>query len=165
MKCLVVFCVVLFFCAGCYRTSIEEEYARILKGEVSVSFDDMQCIGNLSVVNRDVTEYLFVSYIGENQCSTCRLGSLYAWENYINDLRDMGIDVANVVIIHHPKNSALDKLRKSILSHRFKFGVYIDSIGIFKRNNPFLSDITELNTFLLNSDGKPVVVGNPTNNE
>jgi hypothetical protein len=48
---------------------------------------------------------------------------------------------------------------------QLKHSVYIDTIDVFKQNNPQLPDSRIHHTFLLNKENKVVLIGNPLYNE
>src|SRR5574344_1324288 len=48
---------------------------------------------------------------------------------------------------------------------QLKHSVYIDTIDVFKQNNPQLPDSRIYHTFLLNKENKVVLIGNPLYNE
>lgn len=43
--------------------------------------------------------------------------------------------------------------------------VYVDTLGLFAKQNPYLSSNTIMHTFLLDEDNNVLLVGNPLENE
>ena len=58
-------------------------------------------------------------------------------------------------------NMVYNALREAELRH----SVYLDTLCVFRKNNPQLPDSRLFHTFVVNRDNKAVLIGNPIKNE
>ena len=71
----------------------------------------------------------------------------------------------NVYFIFSPSTEELANIRLSLSASRFYHPIYVDTSGIFIRENPHLPHNPLFHTFLLDEDNRVVLVGNPLENE
>ena len=103
----------------------------------------------------------FIVYVDTEKCSNCEIDKLGEW----NSIYRKTNEITNVdfffIISANPENK--ERIIDKYYTNKFLHDVYIDSIGCFKRNNPFIKN--ELfHTFLIDSNNHLLYVGNPNRN-
>ena len=134
-------------------------------GSVIVIPDDLECICNREIENiciEDLKPVRFVVYYDSLDCSSCRISHLA--ELYpLLDLADSGD--FSVVTIFSPRQEELEDVRVKLMIADYDFPVYVDVNGTFSRRNKCIPSDVRFHEFLINGQGVPLFVGNPTSNE
>lgn len=106
------------------------------------------------------TDYLILTYIDSLSCTSCRMRP-YLWQECLNKIDSVVESKVDFVMVIHPKD---ERIARFLLNRdKFEHSVVFDVNDDFEELNDFPTDI-RLQTFLLDSVGKVVAIGNPTCN-
>ncbi len=104
-----------------------------------------------------------IVWIDSIACSTCRLDRMYEYDEIINYRKDTN-DGFEYIILFSPTYESLDEVMSLLDRNRLKYPVFIDEHQAFPAANPHIPADSRLHTFLLDKNGKVVLVGDPVNN-
>ena len=110
--------------------------------------------------HKDMNTMVF--YIGEGECSDCRISHLWDYSELFELSQETG--TFEIMIIFSPIEEDISYVQDRILSTQFSYPVYLDIHSLFSELNKLPDDI-RFHTFLLDSDGYPILIGNPLNNK
>ena len=110
--------------------------------------------------NKDLNTMVF--YIGEEECSDCRISHLWDYSELFELSQETGS--FEIMIIFSPLEEDISYVQDRILSTYFPYPVYLDIHSLFSDLNKLPDDI-RFHTFLLDSDGYPILIGNPLDNK
>lgn len=149
--------------ASCHSDKKSEGYARILmewSGKEILFPDSMKTIAG-DMIASPTADFTIVSYYDSVGCTGCRM-KLALWNEFMAKVDSLkpAHSVALVMIAGSP-----DKKELSYLVRRdaFNYPVVADSDGTVNGMNCFPVD-NQCNTFLIGSDHKVLMVGNPVIN-
>ena len=135
---------------------------------VSLSLDKMQCIWNgKDTVVKDgchVQDLKLVVYYDSAACSSCGLKTMYLWDCLIGDLESYGKSVS-LCFIFAPLKKNLGEFHLTMRTMPPLVPVYVDTAGVFDRENSHLPKDALYHTFLLDERNRVVLVGDPSRNE
>lgn len=109
----------------------------------------------------DLPKLIF--YYDSASCSDCEIAHLTSIEWLYRKSSEDG--TFEVLTIFSPKPEDYEVVRRLLDIHRFPYPVYIDFDGRFRKANNFIPEDVRFHTFLTDSAGKIVYVGNPSMSE
>lgn len=128
-------------------------------------------LGKISIGNieerehKDNEHFNIIVYHDSTMCSACEVQRLYEWESFISGLKkEEGIELG-ITIIFSPSKGEYAKLINAIKNVKPSIPIYIDTTGCFIRNNTSIPPNSLLHTFVINKQGKVVLIGNMMNNK
>lgn len=65
------------------------------------------------------------------------------------------------IFIFSPSKERMEEFDLTMRTSSPSLPVYIDTAGVFLKDNPHISEVVALHTFLLDKDNKVLMVGNP----
>ncbi len=104
-----------------------------------------------------------VKYISGDDCTSCMLNAMIH-EEKLNRSTDLYSMLEEVYVISVTK-AFLDKIESKLYMGRTEACVYIDTCNAFLSANPQIPDNEMFHTFVINNEGKVLMVGNPFQNE
>jgi hypothetical protein len=104
-----------------------------------------------------------IVYVDSVECSSCKVGHMHQYDEIIDYQKTVGDQYLPLFIFNPPKHINEEFLRHLRLSY-FDYPILLDSVGAFARANPQIPTDERLHTFLLDRDGKVVLVGDPSRN-
>ena len=101
-----------------------------------------------------------IIYVDSTECSSCRVNSLHGYTKFASlDPRQPQIQIS---VILWPNSETAGTIDKDIAHRNLPFDVFIDRDGSFLDANSFLPRVgRNYHAFLLDADGKPLMVGDP----
>lgn len=148
------------------KKKIQSELEVIYDNSFNLSLDKMECrhsvIDTVWATVNAKWNYTFVQYVDSAQCSPCTLNKMYQWNGYIERFHKKGV---RFVFIFEPGKALLEDVYLSIESSGLKNPIYVDTANVFRDNNRFLPSDLKFHSFLLDKNGKVLVVGNPLHNK
>ena len=84
---------------------------------------------------------------------------MHGWDVFLSEVSLDG--KVSCFFIFSPKKEEKDRLHALLVMERLEYPVYIDSTGVFTRENPHIPQAPMMHTFLINGKGKVVFVGDP----
>lgn len=97
------------------------------------------------------------------QCSGCKLNAINSLEKYIQFCKDT-ISNVNVDIVFSPPADVEETFDEAVLNAKCNYPLFVDYVGEFAKSNRKLPKSKNLHTFLLDANGKIVLIGDPTHN-
>lgn len=160
MKYSLLFLCVFFVC-GCQQIKLRNNLSLILESKIELP------VSSTEVYNGETHPFpdslrsspLLIIYIDSTECSTCRISRLI-WYKPVFDLAE---EYGNfhVVPLVTPANEKRDFIREYLELMDSPFPIYLDEYGTFRSDNPSIPDDTRFHSFLIDNNGKPLVVGDP----
>lgn len=109
-----------------------------------------------------IPTYRLVVFFDSASCTTCGYNNLYLWDEMIEFSSENPMVLQNYFIFS-PSLHSVDELRDLI--DNGKYNVWLDTNNLFLESNPAYAENTRFTTFLINNEGKAVLMGNPIFNE
>ena len=160
-------CILLFCMNSCSSNSMNEKIKGQLESfrgqKITFMLDSMSCfygLEEMSTTKDKSDSYKFVLFTDSDECSSCALTSFYDWQPLIERETKIHKSKIDFIFIFSPKASELSKLKKKILHANIHHPIYIDSNGIFSKNNDIPHNHL-FHTFLVDTNNQVVLVGNP----
>ena len=168
MKSVVVIQVCLSLALGlvsCVDRKAKRDIDKFLAKEIVVPAGMRQMVkGRDSVViDHTAADARLIVWIDSLVCSSCRLDRMFEYD-YMIDYRDETGDGFTPVFIFSPSAGMLGDVMQTVKYSQHDYPVFIDENGAFPAANPHIPADNRLHTFLLDRNGKVVLVGTPANN-
>ena len=106
---------------------------------------------------------MMVVYYDSTVCNMCQISHLYD-QVQLYELMSFSKD-CEIVTIFSPVQEEYDIVMAELMRIDFPYPIYLDFNKSFEKANPGLPDDKRFHSFLLDRDGHPVFIGNPTANE
>ena len=167
--CSILFFLVLLLVACDDNSLIKSEMDRFLNTKVELNLDSMAYASELntiqdSVVHYKMKDYAYIVYFDSLSCSDCAINHLSDWTDLTLTKHLNDNDISLLFIISPPKKKIkkiIDKLCKNTLMND---QIYVDTMSVFARTNPNIPSNSILHTFLINEQGKVLLIGSPLHN-
>lgn len=158
------FALILFatFCLSSCTDNMERNVVEMLGKDVHLDLNNYHVVKGRKNYYPSNIKYRLIIYLDSLECLSCATSRLHQWNDMIlaNLNRKVGFE-----FIYSPRVKEWGLIRNSIASSRFIRDVYIDTAGIFKKHHPWIPDALECHTFLVDSNSKVVMVGDPRRNK
>lgn len=134
--------------------------------EICINTDDMMACHVLDSLSLDVkdSKLKMVLWADSTECSQCNIRHLDLWKGYVNIEREMPDEIVFYFIFEIAPEK-MGEMISLIQTTRLNHTIYVDTAQIFRRNNPNIPTDVLYHTFLLDSDNKVMLVGNPIKNK
>lgn len=148
-----------------FNNTLKEKLIVLSSSPVIYSTSELLCIDNTVISHNqgemNVAKYNLLVYSGPDECSTCAMSKMSEW-NAMLDFEKEGL--IKMTFIFCPSEKEKGDLIAAYRSSGLEHSILIDTCGIFPRQNPHIPQESRFHTFLLDSVGKVVLVGNPIKN-
>lgn len=162
MKYIINF-LVLVFLYGC--SHIKEDIKDITKQDLSIPQNEMISYSWSSQLDsvRTPENLSLIYYITKEQCQSCFFSELIKYErkNY-EQLEKEGVRILYIIATD---SLNIKSLENELINARIKGIVYLDTCNVFLESNPQIPNNELFHTFVINKEGKVLMVGNPFQNE
>lgn len=162
MKCEIYSFLILSILTCCTSNDIQirRKIEELKEKPVVINMDSMDLLKG-EVTNYKKDGYKMVSYWSSEECTKCAISHLYLWNYIINKSRNVSF-----IFIFETKSSQKKDFEYSVENsvENNNVTICIDTLGIFKKDNPVLPQESYFHTFLLDSTNNIILVGNPLNN-
>lgn len=158
---LVVIIIIFFSCHNKEKTEITK-YVEMWQNKEIIFTDSLTLhINNFQTKSAHISSnyYKILNYIDTNGCTECKL-KLPGWKKIIKEADSLNLNVSFIFIAHLNNYNTLEKQKKI---NKFSTPIYYDKTGNFEEINKFPSK-SPFQTFLLNSQNKVILIGNPVLN-
>ncbi len=105
-----------------------------------------------------------VVYSDSNTCSSCAMKGMFRWFEVLDTLRARYNSDIVTYFIFSPKTRQLEEFRQTSRNALFEHPIFIDTCGVFLRQNPHIPADNRMHTFLLDSKRDILLVGSPLGN-
>lgn len=150
----------LLIFSSCKKVFYSIELNRLINKEVTLTKDLVLVQGINPFYNYKETKTKVIVWFSPEECSTCRLSSLGTYktlEEYCCD----STDHVSVLFIFSPSEEKREVFKEVLDNSSREYPIFVDYNNSFGTKNDFLSKKGELHSFLLDSDNKIVLIGNP----
>ena len=164
MRNTLLFVIVLTTLATCSTNSPERDIRRVY-GEQIVMPSTLRYVSGALLeygYSDDALATLLIWY-DSTQCSGCKLSGINSLEHFVKFCKDTVTQV-NVDIVFSPPFDVQEAFEDAVTNVKLNYPIYIDFIGAFAKQNRKLPKTEQLHTFLLDANGRVVLVGDPTHN-
>ena len=104
-----------------------------------------------------------VVWVDSLACSTCHVNKMFEYSEIINFHKEIGDELVPVFLFSPPRTK-INEVLITLKSLEFEYPVFIDENQAFPAANPHIPTDHRFHTFLLDKNGKVVLVGDPANN-
>lgn len=149
---------------SCERQKMAKELKSLMKETISIP-EDLQMILPSGVVLDYIksTKSLMILFFDSLSCSSCQLSQMSRYDDLYR-LAD-STQSFRVMAIFSPKKSESDNFVQNICNSYFRFPLYWDKSGSFCKMNGFIPEDSRFHSFLIDSTGAILFVGNPMASE
>ena len=154
-------------CLSCNDNKALKSDMELLRSRpVVVNIDSMRCLidGCDTVMSLRQDAMTFVVYTDSSVCSTCRLKNIHLWDDILEEAKGYG-DALQFCFIFAPKKEDVKSFELVISTYSPDCPVFVDTMGIFERDNRHIPKDEALHAFLLDEDGNVLLVGSPLDNK
>lgn len=158
----VVLLVAVLGTMSCVRRNSEardELYDQFLSSQVVVPYERMAYMGNDSAW-RDHAPYVYVHYVDSVTCSSCLATHLSAWQ-VLEESLAKATDSCRLCMVIPGDTSTLGMVHRVLYYTQQQPCLYVDTAGVFLECNPLVDSLRLLRSFLMDSDGHVLLVGDP----
>ena len=141
-----------------FKVSLVRNYMKLQRQKI-VFPEEMICIPddiespNLNALRKP----RIVIWVDSTECSSCRIGRLYEYEELYQQGRNEGFDV---LVLFSPRADDYCEVQHLVKVHHFSFPVYFDADNSFGEFNNIPSD-KRFHAFLLDRDNCICFIGDP----
>lgn len=150
------------------KESFKKGIIQLQSHPITLPLDKMRCMWNgkdtLSLHGKINPNFKLVVFLDTVACSSCELKAMYMW-NEMLDKTKMYAPELSVYFIFLPLNKDLDSFYFTMRTMSPSLPIYVDTAGVFIRENPHIPRESVYHTFLLDKDNRVVLVGNPSRSE
>jgi hypothetical protein len=115
------------------------------------------------VIPSDINESQLIVYTDSLSCNTCKVGNLLQYSDVVNFCEQFN-GKCEPVFIFSPREEDIAELQYRLDIFDIDYNIVIDSTRLFPKANPHIPADSRLHTFLLDKNGKVVLVGDPSHN-
>lgn len=149
-----------FILLGC-KEDVSADMKHFLSADVLIPKHKMINCSDSVDLGIDEQNYIYiVNYIEEYGCSKCKLSTMS--ELYRNNIQSKGTILLSIIQSEKTKIEETHNIAKPIGLCGY---VYLDTCNAFLEANPQIPDNELFHTFVINNEGKVLMVGNPFQNE
>jgi len=144
--------------AGCSGSSEEKRNKRLFSKEL-VFPSSLEIVEGTQKDHQELSTSVprLLVYIDSTECSSCRIDHLHMYSEYMSTYPDL-----EIFVIIWPNAETEANVANDIAHRKLPFDVFIDRDGSFLDANPHIPRQGRNNhSFLLGSDGKPIIAGDP----
>lgn len=152
----------VFVAAGFVGCTSRTPSESVMGMEVTLPLDEMMLY---PADKRDTLpdyRYRYVVYVDSLECSPCKIIHMGIWNHFCSELADAR--TAFCMIFSPPKGKVAE-MKRVYDTYRHRIPIYIDTLGVFERDNPQFAQLpSTFHSFLLDTEGKMVVIGDASTN-
>mgnify|MGYP001150236507 CR=1 FL=1 len=156
---------------ACNNNELYKEKVLIMKSKpINVTKEKMQLVYSgikdtipQSDINK-TNNLLWVIYADSFVCSSCKLGELQFWNEFIYRTKKK-YDNVDFCFIFSPKEEDKNMFMFTMKSLTFASSIYLDSLRTFPKNNPQIPKDHRFHTFLLDKNRNIILIGDPIKND
>ncbi len=106
-------------------------------------------------------DYNVLTFVDTTGCTECNL-RLYDWRLLIEEVKQYSKEINFIFVIH---SSNFDEISAFAVKNKFNYPLFYDYDNSFAKANKNLPAQPEFQSFLLDNEGKVILVGNPVKNK
>ncbi len=150
--------VLLFF--SCKKDDTLSCVKEMLDSKVELNLEQMEQIDSDKSGEHIDSRFVMVCYFDSTECQTCATSKLYTWNNFLKKYgKSQQMDY---VFIFHPTEDSYQYLQTFLMGKKEKKNIYLDTLNIFEKANPFIPHSSIYHTMLIDKkDSRIKLVGDP----
>lgn len=145
---------------SCKKLVYSIRLERMIGKQLTITDDYLFVKGTNPYYQFDKSDVKVVLWFSPKECSTCRLSGLSNYRQLEDFCRD-SVKNVGVMYIFSPSEEKRELFEEVIENTTRDASIFVDYDNKFGSSNKFLSSEEELHCFLLDSENKIVLVGNP----
>jgi hypothetical protein len=165
MKNYLIFVCISIVQISCGDRQLRNDIKQLTASEISMP-EGIKHVVNMrdSLVNIQADNAAkLVVWVDSAACSTCRIDRLFEYEVIVEFREEIGDEFVPVFLFSPPQDK-IDEVIKAVEFNELDCPVFIDENHAFPAMNPHIPADNRFHTFLIDKNGKVVLVGNPVNN-
>ena len=134
----ILFLVFVFSCSN--KNKLKQDLAQLQSREISIPLDKMQHqVNGIDTLITDFadSELKLVIYSDSSACSSCAIQKIHLWDSFIEDAEKYQGRL-KFYFLFSPAENDLITANLALRTNRFNYPVFIDSDGVFAKQNPHL---------------------------
>ncbi len=153
------------FLISCGKQKLLKQLETFTSEEVVVPDGIRQMIGwqDTIILNTDIGLARLIVYVDPVTCSSCRLKLMFEYTDVIDFHEEAG-EAFVPLFIFSPPQANVDEVIRTLETTQFNYPVFIDEHQAFPAANPHIPADNRFHTFLIDKNGKVILVGDPVNN-
>lgn len=152
----------LFLGCKSEKEQVRDKIEQMKSRPIELCLDKMECRRN--PLNKLDKKYTMVVYVDSTECSSCALSKLRFWNPLIAEAKKKQLDIDYVFILA-PKKEDMEDVNVELEITDLQSSIYVDTAFAFKKNNKDLPKENKYHSFLLNTEGKVILIGSPIANK
>ncbi len=162
---VIVSVAIMSMMVGCKKRSDDEIINSIQKTRISIPYDKMYNVvcSRYTFDKNDKTYATVVNVIDQYGCSGCKISELARTEILYEPMFEN--NAIRSVYILSATSAQVEKVMPLLKQYHLRNAIYIDTCNAFLKANPQIPDNELFHTFVINKEGKVLMVGNPFQNE
>ena len=157
----------LLFCTvGCERAQLRTQFKGLTTNTIILP-KKINCVNNGEVYQMpDSLENKpkMIIYVDSTECTTCRISHLDMYHSLLH-LSEQKKSFELMILFYNSKVFEDVPLETYLSRLQMETPVYIDVENTFLKDNPIIPSDPRMHSFLINSLGKPIFVGDPVSSE
>ena len=149
---------IVIITASCAHTKLRKELVLFEQTRIVLP-EDMFPVGPMHH-RPDSAKATFIRYVDSTECTSCFLSAIYRYEEML-DIAD-SLHNLDFIIIITPAKSQEEYLYDELTTGRYLLPIFYDQYCDFPRLNPDFPTDKRFHSFMINGEGYPVFVGDPT---
>ena len=148
---------------GCGEARVRRLATRMMKSEITVPWTlelmNGKYIADSSWLESD-GKYRLIVTIAKEHCTGCRISAHDLIDSLLAGVPSAVL--APMVVLSGPDGEALETAYSTIAKFSLGYPIYLDESSELLRQNPSIPEDTRFQSFLLDPDGRVVLIGDPT---
>lgn len=154
-------------CQSCKNYRMKRDMERFYNQTVLLP-PSMQCLEGEKIQHLDLQDSRskIVIWYDSTECGSCKIKNLPAFKHFESYCQDLKYDLDLVFLFSPSRQNVRQTLEEASISTKLHdYPIYIDTANQFYKLNPHIPANKLMHSFLLDSEGKVVLVGNPIQNQ
>ncbi len=150
---------------SCGNKKLQKQLEEFIQSEVVVPYDMRQLVEGRGLVatNNIAGSIQLVIWADSVACSSCRLNNIFEYDEIIHFREEAGEKYVPIFLFS-PSHAKINDVTQTLDKIRFDYPIVIDERQAFPAANPHIPADSRFHTFLLDRNGKVILVGDPVNN-
>lgn len=159
---IVVLCLLAASFTGCKKAKIRMQLKELMSAtivlpeRISMVYDGV--ISSMPDSLRSVPK--LIVYIDSSECTTCRISRIGMYQGVIRLSEEKG--TFEVILLFSNVNLNGIAVTRYLSDMEISLPVYVDDENAFFELNPFIPEDRRMHSFLVDENGTPLCVGDPT---
>jgi hypothetical protein len=150
---------------SCKNRELRRELEEFVAKEIVVHDGMWQIVGGQDSIfmNQTAEVTRLIVWVDSLGCSTCRINKMFEYAEMVDYCKE--IDNGFVpLFVFSPPHSMIGDVIYAMKFNEFDYPIIIDEKQAFPAANPHIPADSRFHTFLIDKNGKVVLVGDPVNN-